>query len=179
MNFSDIFEKALQAITGTWDEVDGALSQATQDALDSHLQDTAQNRMRHPLLSSTQLPAAATRALATVARLERKHAKTFQEAAVAMLAIEQARLFMERLEAASKLKKDADRDKDLTGIYAQSRGLIDRLWAYGVGKWHIAQQSEKEEVIYADLMRWKAENPDHDDLDSPLTGPRRVVQLDC
>lgn len=183
MIFLDVLRSALSALMNGWDNVEVELSRAAQEALDSRLQGAAQNKTRHPLLSSTPLPEAMRRALANVSRLEAKYEKTFRDATTGLLAIEQAKQFLLRLESADRLKKDQDREKDATGLYEESRRFVDHLYGYGAAKWHLAQQSLKEVRIYADLIKWKAKDPEHEQLDTPWRSlleqyKRRKIEVD-
>lgn len=167
MHNINFLRTSLSALVAAFDEVQVELSRASQDALDERLQTTAQNKTRHPHLSSTPLPEAMTRALATASRLEKKYAKTFQDATTGMLAIDQANQLLVRLNTAMELKKEQDRTKDLTGLYAEGQQFVDALFALEACKWHLAQQSNREMVIYADLLRWKAKDPNAEDPNNP------------
>lgn len=165
--FIDLFKNALMALIGTWDTADAEMEQAVRDALDERTRARAHNQQVHPQGSGTPLREALMRAHGTVARLEGKYDKPIQEAAAGMLAIEHAKRQVLYIENALQQVHEGKREKSKTGIYEEARRVIDRMFDFGVMRWHFAQLSDDEIRIIADLIRWKADDATHAKTNSP------------
>lgn len=121
----------------------------------------------HPHMSATPLPEALDRAENALARLEREAGPLVKNAAVALLAVEQAAREVKSVKTAIDNKRASERSAAAVGLYQEAVKLIDKLSKYGAKKWVLRQQSDVEARIFADLMRWKARDHEHEDPNSP------------
>lgn len=155
-----LFDKEMEAIRLE-------LQAAVRRLVDEKTRDAAENALKHPVNSSTPLKESLYRAHATVARLERKHASIIGKAMSGVASIAIAREYALHVEQAIERDKGVKREKAEIGLYAAAKKGVDRMADFGAGKWHWEQQSDPEFRIFADLFRWKAAKPGHDDLSSP------------
>lgn len=121
----------------------------------------------HPHISATPLPEALERANAVLSRLERQAGPLVDKAAAALLAVEQAAKEVKLVETAINNKRAAERSASAVGLYQEAVRVVDKLSEYGAKKWVLRQQSGRELRIFADMMRWKARDHEHDDPNSP------------
>lgn len=167
-------EKLLGTAMGVFDaqsaKIALALEEAARKAVDERTRDAGDNAQKHPYGSSTTLKESSRRAHAAVARLERKSAPVLAEALAGLVSIAVARAYLENIETAIALEHREKMDKDQTGLYAEVRKAIDRVYAFGASKHYWAQLSDQELLWLADLLRWKAANPAHNDPNSPWFG---------
>lgn len=126
-----------------------------------------EHALHHPHISATPLPEALDRAENVLARLEREAGPLVKDAAAALLAVEQAAKEVKSVKTAIDNKRASERSAAAVGLYQEAVKLVDKLSKFGAKKWVLRQQSDVEARIYADLMRWKARDHEHEDPNSP------------
>ena len=162
-----VFEKAIQLLKSMYDKIEKEFLDIELGAVDEKSRATASRKMKHPLLSSTSLSEARTRAAANHAKMERLAIDAMREAIVAQLALEQAEAHQRSIDDAIKRDDEEKLAKDRSGLYKQARRTVDRLYDLGVGEWDYRQVSERELEIFADLLMWKAKDCQHSDVNTP------------
>ena len=167
MKIEEIVGRALGLFDKESEAVRLELDKAARRAVDEKTRDAAENAQKHPVQSSTPLKESLHRSYAAVARLEQKHASVIREALSGVAAIAIAREYVAHIEKAIERDNDVKREKGEAGLYAAARKAIDKMYARGAGKWHWGQVADPEIEFFADAVRWKAENPAHDDPNSP------------
>ena len=155
-----LFDKEMEAI-----QLD--LQDAIRRSADEKTRDAGENAQKHPVQSSTPLKESRHRAHTAVARLEKKHGSNIGKAMTGLVAIAIAKEYVAHVEGAIERDEVNKRQKDETGLYAAAQRAVDKIYSSGAGKWHWAQIADPELQKFSDLLRWKAENPAHDDPNTP------------
>ncbi|MEJ7776853.1 MAG: hypothetical protein WKF52_05610 [Sphingomicrobium sp.] len=167
MEIDKMLGSAFELFDKEWEAIQFDLQNAVRRAVDEKTRDAGENAQKHPLQSSTPLKEASFRAHSTVTRLEKKFERPIATALGGLVSIAFAQKFAANVDRAIELDQRAKREKGESGLYAAARKAVDRIYDFGAGKWHWAQQADPELSIYSDLLRWKADDPAHDDPNSP------------
>jgi hypothetical protein len=176
MDLLDLIARALLASTTSWEEVDEEVERLKLAACDPDTDSTTvQNKLRHPLMSSTPLPQAEDRALKSHADLVNQSQQTIKKALVAILAIWSAKQRLDNIRAAKSSLQEQRKNEYTAGGFRQTIEFWNDLAKdYGADKWHLDQQTAETRRISSDIFKWKAKDPRFRDLDNPLVLIREI-----